>query len=536
MVKVTSRDDLVLALRKGLPVALPEFLMQRRWFGGKSRAIKTVRVRDVVPVDLPDNAQACICLIEIEYAGGAADTYSLPFVTASGHDDTTAPSIRLIADAEEIVLHDALADRSFQEFLLDKIRNEQRLPGEQGEIWATHTGALHTLAACEADNLAPLLMRAEQSNTSIVYGKRLVFKWFRRLEEGLNPDVEIGTFLTEKTGFRNVPLVAGSMEYRGGGQPMTLGLLQAYVANQGDAWEFTLKMLAQYYADASAASMLAPPQEPLLNLAERAIPEEAKQRIGPYLDCAALLGIRTAELHLALASGSDPAFAAEPSDAHCQHELGLAASELMSRVFQSLADRVAGLPQDTQEKARSLLAAEPKLRQIFTKFESSSISAMRTRIHGDYHLGQVLYTGEDFVIIDFEGEPARSLQERRKKRSPLQDVAGMLRSFEYAAYAPLLMDSPALANFHKDPEERLALFEPQAAYWKAWVSAAYLRAYLEKAGTAAFVPQTRAKLGLLLDFYVLDKALYEVGYELNSRPSWLPIPVNGITRLLGIGQ
>jgi maltose alpha-D-glucosyltransferase/alpha-amylase len=152
---------------------------------------------------------------------------------------------------------------------------------------------------------------------------------------------------------------------------------------------------------------------------------------------------------------------------------------------------------------------------------------MLTRIHGDYHLGQVLYTGNDFVIIDFEGEPARSLEERRKKRSPLQDVAGMLRSFHYAAYAPLLQQADA----HKTIDEKLQALGNWGHYWQKWVSAAFLKAYLDLVGNCPIIPGRRDELALMLDAYVLDKAIYELGYELNNRPSWLRIPLGGIAQL-----
>ncbi len=186
------------------------------------------------------------------------------------------------------------------------------------------------------------------------------------------------------------------------------------------------------------------------------------------------------------------------------------------------------MPEHSRQEADSVLRLEELARRRFQLLAGSKISATVTRIHGDYHLGQVLFTGSDFVIIDFEGEPARPLEERRKKRSPLQDVAGMLRSFHYAAYAPLLQQQSGESS----TQEQLQVLGHYAQYWQKWVSAAFLKAYLEVSGDSNFIPQDREELALLLDLYLLDKAVYELGYELNNRPSWVRIPLDGISQLL----
>jgi trehalose synthase-fused probable maltokinase len=521
------------ALREQLPSVLPEFLIPRRWFGGKSRKIYQVEVLDVVPLE-SGPLRAFIVLARVNYATGPAETYSLPLAILAPEASTESPHIRIQVNGAEVIFHDALAVPPLQEFLLRAILNNESLSGDGGVLHAASTGSLWQIAGPAPHKLSASVMRAEQSNTSISFGGRLIFKWFRRLENGINPDVEIGVFLTEKTEFRNVPQVAGFMEYSGCGMKATAGLLQAYVPNQGDAWQFTLNMLAEYYGRMKDAS---PPQQPgcpLLSLAEHEIPAEARRRIGPYLDSAAQLGLRTAELHSALASGTEPAFAPEPFDARSGRDLAQSAVGTMNKLFPLLRERADLLPASSQQIIVELLAAEPRLKSFFSELERLEISAQRTRIHGDYHLGQVLYTGSDFMIIDFEGEPARSLEERRRKRSPLQDVAGMLRSFDYAAWAPLL-DSSLLAN-GKISGTALQGIVPWAAYWKDWVSAAFLRSYLMKAGATTFIPKERRILATLLDAYLVDKALYELGYEVNNRPNWLPIPLNGIAALLKAGD
>jgi len=374
-------------------------------------------------------------------------------------------------------------------------------------------------------------MKAEQSNSSVVYGQRLVLKIFRRTEEGINPDLEIGSFLTEQSLFQNVPPVAGHIEYLSdAGTGTALGILQGYVANQGDAWQFTLRALAEYYERVQGSALAASeiPHEPIFALTDQAISDHARQRIGPYLEAAARLGRRTAELHLALGSArQDPAFAPQPLSEVEQQDFVNSAMDLVTANLGLLRRLRDEMPEHLRQEAGKVLNLEDKMRQGLQLFRGRKFSVMLTRIHGDYHLGQVLFTGDDFIIIDFEGEPARSLQSRRRKRSPLQDVAGMLRSFHYAAYAPLLQGAAA-----RPSDAALRPLGLWAFYWQKWVSATFLKAYLEISQGAPFIPQSREELVLLLDTYLLDKAVYELGYELNNRPSWVQIPLEGISQLL----
>jgi maltose alpha-D-glucosyltransferase/alpha-amylase len=328
--------------------------------------------------------------------------------------------------------------------------------------------------------------------------------------------------------------VAGALEYRRHGdetgEPIALALLQGFVPNQGDAWRYTLDSLQDYF-DRTRAHYAPPawvtdlPQKPLLALAASPVPGPAVETIGPYLESARLLGQRTAELHLALASQpDDPVFGLEPfSPAYRQH-LQRDMHKLAGTIFHHLRHHLPGLPAASQDTARQVLTLEQRIVEDFDALLEGDITALRQRIHGDYHLGQVLYTGDDFMIIDFEGEPARPLSERRQKGSPLQDVAGMLRSFHYAAYAAYfyMIDRP-------DRSERSAAdLEAWARCWHLWVSVAYLQSYLEVAAGAPFIPADRNELKALLDAYLLSKAVYELGYELNNRPHWVAIPLQGI--------
>ena len=531
-----AEESFVTALQSCLPQVLPEFLAQRRWFGGKARRIRAIEIADVVPVHW-SSFRAYLVLVQVSYDGGTNDTYDIPLVRVRGggtqgiQDSASVLRFRHESLPEEIVLVDALSDEQFLSCLLDAIAQGAVFCGARGEVRAVSTNAFAALWQPAQGPLLPSLMKAEQSNSSVAYGQRLVLKIFRRVEEGINPDLEIGLFLTEHSNFRNVPPVAGHLEYLSqGGSRTALGVLQGYVANQGDAWQFTLRALSEYYEKAQTRTLAASeiPRDSILGSADRAIPEQAGRRIGPYLEAAALLGRRTAELHVALASaGENPAFTPQSPTEAAQHSLAASAIDLMTANFGLLRRLKNEMPDPIRREADKVLSLEDTARQRFQRFAGLPLSAMLIRIHGDYHLGQVLFTGSDFVIVDFEGEPARSLDERRKKRSPLQDVAGMLRSFHYAAYAPLLHQA-----IDQRLDEGVQGLAPWACYWQRWVSTAFLKTYLEVSRNAQFISQSREELALLLDLCLLDKAVYELGYELNNRPSWVRIPLEGIWQLL----
>jgi maltose alpha-D-glucosyltransferase/alpha-amylase len=255
------------------------------------------------------------------------------------------------------------------------------------------------------------------------------------------------------------------------------------------------------------------------------LPEVSARTFGAYLESARLLGRRTAELHMALASDvEDPAFAPEKVTPQDQRSIYQSMSGLAMRSTDILRTQLTRLPQDAREEAKQVLELEPRIASLFKKFLSRRQSTTRIRIHGDYHLGQVLYTGHDFVIIDFEGEPTRSLYERRLKRLALRDVAGMLRSFDYASQTAWRSDQIA--------PEALPRLRSWGRFWVQCVSAGFLKSYLTTAGTASFVPQTTDDLDLQLTTMLLEKALYELRYELNMRPDWVRIPLRGILEVV----
>jgi len=531
---------------RGLPLleeVLPAYLRSRRWFRSKARQISSAEIIDAIPVpglsrEEPAGAgMAYLTVIHVEYAEGDPEIYVLPLSTAPANPEGSEPPLhaalaRVKTFEGEMVLFDAAVDPGFARALLHGFDRRRTWNGEVGKVIASVTRAYRRARGSSAEALEASPMQAEQTNTSIMFGDRLVLKLVRKLEEGPNPDLEIGRFLTESAEFAHTPPLAGSLEYRRGrGHSMTLGLLHGFVPNEGDAWEYTLDSLAAYLERAMARrpeEVEPPVPRPLdvLRLARTETPPLAQELMGTYLESARLLGRRTAELHVALASGvDDPAFAPEPFSTLYQRSLYQSMRNMTQQVYRLLRGPGRSIPQTVQ-----LIDLEQTILSRFQRVLGERIEARRIRIHGDYHLGQVLYTGKDFVIIDFEGEPARPLGERRIRRSPLRDVAGMIRSFHYAAYTAL--DREMADRLQTDNPSFL---EPWALLWYAWVSGSFLQSYLDAAQGGDFLPRTERQMSVLLDVLLLDKALYELRYELNNRPQWVNVPIKGILQLLENG-
>ena len=338
----------------------------------------------------------------------------------------------------------------------------------------------------------------------------------------MNPDVEITRFLTERTEFPNVPAFVGALEYRRAkAEPTVVCLLQRAVANEGDVWTLTVDALGRYYErvlerKADFQNETAPPGALLDELIGGVYPEKVK-----------LLGQRTGELHLALASRSDdPAFAPEAFNAMAQRSVYQSMRTSLRRAFTFLGKKLSDVPAKFRSEAREVLAAEKEILAREKGLLDRRANAAKIRIHGDYHLGQLLYTGKDFVILDFEGEPARPLSDRKMKRSALRDVAGMMRSFQYAAYAALWQ--PAMRK------EDVPFLERWADLWYRHMSSVFLQSYLHTTAAAIFVPKNSEDLQIMLEAYLLDKAVYEIAYELNHRPSWVLIPIRGIKHILQV--
>ena len=523
--------------RKTIECALlPEFLPKQRWFGAKAKTIDSTRIADWAWM-LPEAPPFAIVLVEVKYRDGEMDLYNIPLAITMGRSreelerqmkpDALLCEVRIAGETG--YLHDGLADDAACRALLAAIVAGQEFPAQHGTVSAFPGAGAAELVGSEAA-LKVVRSSAEQSNTSVIFGSRVILKLFRRLAEGINPDFEIGRFLTEKAGFSGIPKLGGGIEYaRADEGRSTLAMLQQMVVNQGDGWKMTLEDLGRYYEHSSTFRAhpedLAGDGRSIVEIAGGPIPDSAREKIGIYLDWAATLGRRTAEMHLALSGPTeDPAFAPVPLTAEDVQELAASLRGHASEVFVALKAGLASLPDEFVDRAAQVLGERHRILDRFRTLEQTAPDALLIRIHGDYHLGQVLRVENDFVIIDFEGEPARPLEERRRKQPALKDVAGMLRSFSYAAYAGLL-------GYTARRLEEFARLEPWAAFWEKWTCASFLSAYRETAGDAPFLPHSAEQFEILLNAFLLDKALYELSYELNNRPAWVRIPLRGILAL-----
>ena len=530
------------AVRRQLEDVIANYLPAQRWFRGKSRPIRTVLIEDSIAFSAA-GVEANIALVRVEYVQSEPEVYVLPLAFATGeaahtilHDHPQAAIVRLAGDrpGEEGLVYDAMVDSEFSRALLDTVMTRRRHRGAAGDLIGSTAPAFRRALTTDELRLQPSLVKTEQTNTSVVYGDRFILKLYRHLEEGTSLDLEIGRFLTG-VGFPHTPAVVGAVEYHREGAPArTLAVVHEFVPNEGDAWAYTLDRLGAYFEGAAASGLSVPEIRPtaaaLLDLADRGLDSFARDAIGSYLEDARLLGRRTAELHLALASDPEnPAFAPEPFTLFYQRSLYQSMRSVAVQTLQLLSRRLADLPEPNQSEAREVLSYEDVAMRRFRALLEGKIMATRIRTHGDYHLGQVLYTGKDFVITDFEGEPARPLTERRLKRSPLRDVASMLRSFDYAANAALLRDDLGAGLVRRVD---LNVLNQWARFWYAGVSATFLRAYLDVEGIETLLPRERGELQVLLDVYLLEKAMYELAYELNHRPDWASIPLRGLLYLL----
>src|SRR5438132_1453077 len=500
---------------------LPNYLTGCRWFGAKARTIRELRIVED-PLISPHPSGARHVLLEVNYTEGAAEIYTLPLQIArdeNAHRISREAQQAVIAEFADsnAILHDATFDPDYRAEIYRIIREQRKLRARRGEILGSPSAQF---AAAEDLSANSRVMRGEQSNSSILFGSQYFLKIFRKLEEGINPDVEITRFLTERAKFPNVPAFAGTLEYRSGKNTVVLALLQSAIANEGDAWTFTLDSVGSYYERVLSRKA---------DLNEIGSTQLIQELIGGiYPEKARLLGQRTGELHRALASETDePAFAPEPFNAMAQRSVVQSMRASSRRAFELLRKKLDDLPEAFRAEAEEVLAAEKEILAQERRLLEQRSAAHKIRIHGDFHLGQDLHTGRDFVFLDFEGEPARPLGERKLKRSALRDVAGMMRSFQYAAYSALWQ--PAMR------QEDVPFLEKWADVWYREMSSTFLQSYLAATPDALFIPRNEADLRIALEAYLLDKAVYEIGYELNHRPDWVVIPIRGIKHILQSG-
>jgi maltose alpha-D-glucosyltransferase/alpha-amylase len=500
---------------------LPSFIAGRRWYAAKDDPILAAEIADHVEWKSGEH-NWLVTITRVETAQGKAQPYLLPLALA--WEERDEERVRAIAphtmakirqQAAVGVLADAFGDESFYRALLLALGNGGTLKCARGTIRFNPTSVFAELAGAEPAMLSVTIPSAQSTNTVATLGDRVFVKGYRRLDAGINAEVEIGRHLTEVVPYPHIVPVAGSVDYQADdGRTATLALVQGYVLNQGNGWDFTLNYLDRFFEDASAQS---DPGWP------------SADQHGAYLALARTLGVRTGELHAALArTTGDRAFDPEPMSAQYVSALAerarLEATEVLGRLHQ----RRTALPEAVRADAEWLIARREALLARIAAHGRDRVAGVRTRVHGDYHLGQVLVARNDFYIIDFEGEPGRTMEERREKQSPLKDVATMLRSFDYAMHV-------ALFNFVSERPDARQTIDSAGRQWRALATKAFVEGYDEAVGIAGLA-SARAEWEALLELFVLQKAIYELRYEVDNRPEWLRIPLAGLIDIVDAGQ
>ena len=514
-------------IRDSIPKIPFEWLRGRRWFSSKGRTLASITVADWgrVPLDQP----AILALALMRYTSGRDEQFFLPLVAHSEAQPSgvhVPPALMIDHNGMTWYLHDAFQFAGFRRLLMNLLIAGAELPLEGGQVVFRPEEALRH----SPPPLAEIkLVTTEQSNSSIIYDRQAILKCFRRVVAGINPDVEVSRFLTTRAGFRHTPAMLGSIAYvSASGVEHSLGLLQSFVANEGDAWAHTLLDLDRFLSAARYKDRL--PDDLLVQETQRL----AAQQLAEIKQ----LGTLTGEMHLALACDpNDPDFAPRPLSPDQVAAWQAAIRAESDAILGVLEQRAGQLPTEQREAVGALLASRSRIDQRIAQLGAlGEAGLVTTRYHGDYHLGQVLVTGGGFLILDFEGEPLRSLAERRAHGSPLKDVAGMLRSLSYAAYTALTSaESKSVAAVDPDADSAEPVHRQLTAWTDAWEGCAreaFRDGYVNATRGAAFVPREPALRDTAIAVFELEKALYELNYELNNRPDWLPIPLHGIQRVI----
>jgi maltose alpha-D-glucosyltransferase/alpha-amylase len=505
---------------------LPPFMKKCRWFGGKAKAISKMGIHSTIPIKV-DGDTHFLTIVEVHYVQRLPELYFIPltFVPSDSILERVEYTVQSVICRAEIqgkagFIMDSSYDKVFRDFLFTSMEKELRVYDDHGSVQFNSSVFAKLPNSKEVDSK---ILKADQSNTAIIFNDKYFFKFYRKIEKEINPDLEIVRFLSEHTTFQNSPRYAGSVEYHGDkGEIIVFGLMQEKVENQGDAWNMAVDSVGRYYERViTKAKTIKLPKlinKPAIKFEDA--PEIIQEFIGRgFYERVSRLGQRTAEMHLALASdSSNPSFTPEQFTANYQRSLYSSWRKLVRDRFGLLEKSMPKLAPETQELAKKVLALEDKILESFSEIYQVKINAIKTRVHGDYHLGQVLFTGKDFVIIDFEGEPGLSFSERRLKKNPLKDVAGMMRSFHYAAFGKLLLNE----NYR---DRDLDFLEQAAEQWQHYVGRFYLGAYMDRMGMGTTLSD---EIDVLIRSFLIEKAIYELGYELNGRPDWTIVPLRGI--------
>lgn len=502
---------------------LENYIINKRWYGGKASTLKYIEVVDQFKITSKKNTFYGV-LLEVNFKEAFYQHYFMPLAFMAKEElDTSTVIAPVVMGKQSGYLVDALHQEDFRKLLFDNIVKSKETPGLK---LVFHKGSTIEKEEYKSSRF----MGLEQSNTSIIYNDSFVLKIFRRIYVSTNPDYEISRFLTERMHFENTPRYTGSINLALAEGNITLGLMQELVSNQGDAWKFMLEQIDGVF-DNLKRKKIKIDKLPDITMFKRLrineIPPEIIDWVGLSLFLRVqTLALRTAEMHIALGSDiHETAFT--PTTYNGDYTVWLKNRMLYQfqnrlNIIENSLHKLDGL---ALELAHQFMENKKLVRKHFVDFDWTKMKSERIRIHGDYHLGQVLVNGDDFYILDFEGEPESTIRDRKVKQPPLKDVAGMFRSFHYAIYATIFN------NKEKYPFEQEELFKAGEILYKYFVGV-FLETYIEKAQSGNLNIGYNHEIDFLLKYCLLEKAVYELGYELNSRPRWAVIPLRGIQSIM----
>jgi maltose alpha-D-glucosyltransferase/alpha-amylase len=522
--------------RAALETMLPDYLKLQRWFAGRNRTIRAVTIREIIPVS-ENGGHSCLTLLQVDYSEGDSDCYTLPLAFATGTEaeqlQRSTPHL-VVADVQTLagehagILFEATGSTAFCRLLLELIANRRRLKGPHGEAEFTRTPVFRRILGNNSTP-EPVLLKADQNHSTVIYGEKVALKLFRQFDWGLNPEFEMDRFLAGKN-FPQIAPLAGAWEYVGTDNTCaTLAVVSTYIPQAKNALDYALEALSRFYERITTLDpeTSLPPVHVSASIPENPIPPSALEHLGTYVEPVRLLGQRTAELHLALASDlEDKKFAPEPFGAFYQRSLLQSMRNLAVENLWQLRKQFKTLPQHIQPLAHRVVELRPVIIDRFRQLFEHRLDAKRIRIHGNFQLGQVLWTGKDYVFLGFEGDVAIPISERTIKQSPLRDVASMVRAFHYAAWAGL--------NQHVERGNvQLPLVERWAEFWSEAISAVFLQAYFARLGKFNLLPDGETELNAMLQAYLLNQMFGEIDLELRTQPDKLNVPLEDILHLLG---
>lgn len=520
---------------------IPQYLKRQHWFFERAYKIRHVKILGEISL-FTRGVPGFLMLIQVNFVDHEpqANLVGLNFGTGKKFQSVKKHyphqilcEVKIPEENWEGGLYNAISDPDFSKLLLEYLMKGRTIKSSMGTIKTGMTKAFKQIKKSKGP-ITPKILEREFNNTVVLYGKKYVLKIFRQLEWGINPEWEMGQYLTEKK-FSAAPKLLGTAEYHVEKQaPVILCILYEYLDHQGSAFDYSLESLHAFYdtvlSTQAAGGKVPVPKEALLKLADQELPDEVRQMLGPYVGSAERMGALVAKFHQVMAEAPEKSeLAAEDFPPHYQRSLYQSIFSLIKRTNKIAQKMMGELPPGTQKLAKEIMAKEDKFLKLLKPLvEDVKISTVRIRCHGDLHLGQLLHTGKDFKMIDFEGEGDRHWSARRLKRSTFRDLASMIRSFEYASQAALRHE----ATQEMASRENIGRLEKWADYWSRWVSATFLRAYQKELDGSDLWPQGSEARELLLLACVLEKGFAEIQYEISHRTEWLEIPLQGMLKLL----